>query len=58
VLSPHVAYSAPEAIALTGLPRQMFYDLLEAGEIKAIRRGRRWIIGGTALIRYMESLGR
>jgi excisionase family DNA binding protein len=57
VVDPHVCYSAPEAIAMTGLPRAMFYEALESGEIKAVRRGRRWIIGGSALIRFMEEFG-
>ncbi|MGI8616830.1 MAG: helix-turn-helix domain-containing protein [Actinomycetota bacterium] len=58
MIDPHRCYSAPEAIELTGIPRAMVYDALEAHEIEAIRRGRRWLIPGAALIRFVEELGR
>jgi excisionase family DNA binding protein len=42
-------YRPPEAWKITKVPRQMLYDALHNGELKAIRRGNRYLISGSSL---------
>jgi len=57
LIDPHVCYSPPQAIRESRLPRAFLYEALDSGELRAIRRGRRWLIPGAALIRFLEELG-
>jgi excisionase family DNA binding protein len=57
MVDPHVAYTVPQAHEITHLPRDLLYRALEDGRLRGVRRGRRWIVGGSALITFVESLG-
>jgi hypothetical protein len=56
-LDPHLAYTVPRAHVVTKLPRGLLYDAVKSGELKAVQRGSRYLIGGASLIRFVESLG-
>lgn len=57
MVDPHVAYTVSRAHEVTRLPRDLIYRALEDGRLRGVRRGRRWIVGGSALIAFIESLG-
>jgi excisionase family DNA binding protein len=53
----HRCYTPPEAHEATRLPRDLIYASLRDGSLRAVRRGRVYLIGGAALIRFIERLG-
>lgn len=57
VFDPARFYSAPEVWRLSGAPRSFVYEALASGDLPAIRRGRRWLVPGMAVIRWLESAG-
>jgi hypothetical protein len=56
VFDPHRFYSAPEVWAESGAPRELVYGALARGELRGIRRGRRWLIPGVAAIAWLEEV--
>jgi excisionase family DNA binding protein len=53
VISPSRFYGVDELRRETGAPRQLLYDALTSGELRAIRRGRRWLVPGSAVLAWM-----
>ena len=49
-------YSVAELKTETNAPRDLIYASLESGELHAIRRGRRWLIPGGAVLAWIRSL--
>ena len=56
VIDPDRFYSAPELWRESHAPRQAVYEALDSGELRAIRRGRRWLIPGASAIDWMRRL--
>lgn len=56
MFSPHRFYSAPEVIRESGAPRALVYEALEDGRLRAIRRGRRWLVPGQAVSDWISSV--
>lgn len=54
---PDRCYRAPEVWRRGHLPRQLVYDALACGELRAVRRGRSWIIPGSAVLSWLEGFG-
>jgi excisionase family DNA binding protein len=55
VMSPMV-YSVTEACELARMSRSVFYEALNAGALKAIKRGARTLVLASELERYLGSL--
>ena len=49
-----LAYGPLEAARMIGVSKTIMYEMLHAGEIKARRQGRRWIVPRSALEEYLE----
>jgi excisionase family DNA binding protein len=58
VVDPNRCYRPPEAWKVTRVPRQMLYDALHNGELKAIKRGNRYLIAGSSLAEWIATVGR
>lgn len=56
-VKPDRIYSARGAQEATGLPRGLIEEALASGDLAAVRRGRRWVISGYAIRRFLEHLG-
>lgn len=50
-----IAVAIPTAAAMIGISRSKFYELLEAGEIDAIKLGRRRLIVVSDLREFVEA---
>ena len=48
-------YRPQELWRLTHAPRSLIYEALERGDLRAIRRGSRWLIPGSAAIAWLTS---
>lgn len=48
-----LAYSAADAGAVTGLSRQTIYNLINAGELRTVKVGRRRLVPRSALLELM-----
>lgn len=46
-------YTAREVYELSRAPRELVYTALDSGELRAIRRGRRWLIPGGAVLEWI-----
>jgi excisionase family DNA binding protein len=57
VIEPDRCYRPPEAWKSTKVPRQMLYDALHNGELKAIKRGNRYLIPGRSLVDWLARAG-
>jgi excisionase family DNA binding protein len=49
-------YTAPKVHEGSDAPRAMVYEALKSGELRAIRRGRSWLIPGGAVLDWIDSL--
>jgi hypothetical protein len=56
VIDPHKTYSPGQVWREVGCPRAMVYADLGV-RLRAVRRGRRWIIPGSAVIQWVEAMG-
>jgi excisionase family DNA binding protein len=56
-LEPNRIYRPPEAWKVTKVPRQMLYDALHDGELRAIRRGNHYLIPGSSLAEWIATVG-
>jgi excisionase family DNA binding protein len=57
LIDPTRFYRPSEVWRLSRSPRELVYESLRAGELRAIRRGSRWLIPGTAVIDWIEARG-
>ena len=57
MVDPHIVYTVPKAHKATNAPTDLLYQSLRDGRLKGVRRGRTWLIGGAALIAFLEKLG-
>jgi excisionase family DNA binding protein len=55
-ISADRVYTVPELRPETHAPRAMLYAALASGELRAVRRGRKWLIPGSAAIAWLEGL--
>lgn len=51
-------YRPSEVWRLSRSPRELVYESLRTGELRAIRRGSRWLIPGTAVIDWIGARDR
>jgi excisionase family DNA binding protein len=51
-----LAYSIPEAVAISGIGRTLLYAEIGAGRLDAVKAGRRTLIPRTALERFISTL--
>jgi len=51
-----LAYSAKQVAAMTGLSRSTVYELIAAGNLSALRVGRRVLVTAESLDRWFKSL--
>jgi hypothetical protein len=49
-------YSVPALIRETAAPRGLVYEALQRGELRALRRGRSWLVPGGAALDWIDSL--
>lgn len=52
-----LAYTIDEAAPLVGLPRNTLRDAVSRGELKAVKRGKRWMIRRDLLLKWLEPRG-
>jgi excisionase family DNA binding protein len=52
MFDPARFYSAPEVWRLSHAPRDLIYEALRSGELRSIRRGKRWLIPGSAALEW------
>ena len=57
MIDSHRVFRPREIRDATGMPLQAIYDALQANELRGVRRGKWWLVGGSAVIEWMESLG-
>jgi hypothetical protein len=50
---PSRYYSAPEVWRRSHAPREYVYTSLKTGQLRAIRRGKRWLIPGSAALEWI-----
>jgi excisionase family DNA binding protein len=55
--APDRCYRASEIWRGAHVPRSMVYAALEAGELRAVRRGRTYLVPGAAVLSWLEALG-
>jgi excisionase family DNA binding protein len=55
MIDPQRFYTVSELRTEARAPRQMIYEALESGELRAIRRGRRWLIPGRSVISWLAT---
>jgi excisionase family DNA binding protein len=58
VFEPNRFYSAPEVWRGSHAAREMVYEALRTGELRAIRRGRKWTIPGAEVIAWIDRAGK
>jgi hypothetical protein len=51
-------YRPREVWLVSKAPRELVYSALARGELRAIRRGRRYLIPGHAAIEWLDRVGR
>ena len=54
--NPKLAFTIPDAVQASGLPRTTIYELIGAGLIEARKAGRRTLIPADSLRRYLDAL--
>lgn len=52
-----LAYTIDEAAPLVGLNRNTLRDAISRGELKAVKRGMRWMIRKDLLLKWLEPKG-
>ena len=57
MFDPNRFYRPKEIRDLANAPRALVYAALRHGDLRAIRRGRRWLIPGRAAIEWIERQG-
>lgn len=57
VFDPHRFYTAPEVWRASHAARAQVYEALLRGQLRAVRRGKRWLIPGRAVIEWLERAG-
>jgi excisionase family DNA binding protein len=55
-MSTPIAYSVPEACALTSAGKTALYQAIKCGALRAVKRGRRTLILDEDLRRWVEAL--
>jgi excisionase family DNA binding protein len=58
VISPDRCYRPREVVEATHCPRALVYASLDDGSLRAIRRGRSWLIPGAAVLAWLEGMAR
>jgi len=58
VFDPHRFYTPAEIRTISHAPRELVYRSLMSGELQALRRGRRYLIPGQAVIEWLDRVGR
>jgi hypothetical protein len=58
ILRDDRVYSAREIWRVSGMPRAAVYAALSAGDLRSIRRGRRWLVPGAQAKAWIAQLGR
>jgi len=56
VFEPQRFYTPDEVRRESRGPRALVYEALRSGELQAIRRGRRWLIPGSAVLDWIDNL--
>jgi excisionase family DNA binding protein len=49
-------YRPREVWRLSNAPRDAVYEALRSGQLRAIRRGNRWLIPGGAVVEWLEGV--
>jgi excisionase family DNA binding protein len=47
-------YTIPEAAALLSLPKNLIYDLINSGQLRALKPGKAWLISRRAMDEWIE----
>jgi excisionase family DNA binding protein len=55
VLDDRRFYRPREVVFETHAPRSLVYDALRSGDLRAIRRGSRWLIPGGAVLDWLAT---
>lgn len=58
MFDPHRFYTADEVRTIAHAPRDLVYRSLVKGDLQALRRGRRYLIPGAAVIEWLDRMGR
>lgn len=58
MFDPHRFYTPAEVRTLSHAPRELVYAALDRGELRAIRRGRRWLVPGSAVLDWLSEQAR
>lgn len=58
MFEPDRCYRAPEIWRGAHVPRTMVYEALARGELRAVRRGRVYLVSGAAIAEWLKGLGR
>jgi excisionase family DNA binding protein len=56
VIEPDRFYTPTEVRQESHAPREMVYTALHNGELKALRRGRRWLIPGHEALEWIRKV--
>lgn len=56
MITPDRFYSVDELRKAAHAPRALVYDALRSGELRAFRRGRRWLIPGAAALAWLQKV--
>lgn len=51
--SDRIAYTIDQAAEAVGIHRNTMRDAVSRGELRAVKRGRRWLISREALVRWV-----
>lgn len=54
--APRISYSVAEALEVTGLGRNAFYDEIRSGHLVAKKVGRRTIVTARSIEQWLESM--
>jgi excisionase family DNA binding protein len=57
VIDPHTVLTPPEIARATQAPRDLIYEAIRSGALPSVRRGKRFLVGGAAVIAWLEGLG-
>jgi excisionase family DNA binding protein len=55
VFDPARFYRPPEIVLESHAPKELVYEALNTGELRAIRRGSRWLVPGSSVLEWINA---